>query len=183
MQVTISYEDGHLEIFDSGSLTSGAPFGRNTILTEFHIAWEEDCSGRSLVAYCHHIEDPGGSTDAESAGSDRMRGPRTVLAEPADVERIESVHVDGRLAAWKQGGRLVDALRFELACRKWYLGPSFATSNEKAVWLFRYLERAHGELGSDEGLICPLFGYPVESYREAEAEYLATAALGKEEEE
>lgn len=181
MQVAIAYEDGHLEIFDSNSLTSGAPFGKSSILTEFHIAWEEDGGGRSLVAYCHHLEDPGGSTDDESAVSDRIRGPRAVLAEPADVARIESVHVDGRLVAWKQGGCLVDARRFELACRKWYVGPSFATSNEKAVWLFRYLERAHGELGSDEALICPLFGFPVDAYREAEAEHMATECLGREE--
>ena len=181
MQVAIAYSDGHMEIFDSNSLTAGAPFGRSSIITEFHIAWEEGADGKSLVAYFQHLEDPGVSTDDVSASTDRIRGPRTVLADPADVALIESVHIDGRLSFWRQGGCLVDARRFELACQKWYVGPSFATTNEKAVWLFRYLERAHGELGSDETLICPLFGFPVGAYREAEAEHMAAASIGKEE--
>ena len=117
MQVAIAYSDGHMEIFDSNSLTAGAPFGRSSIITEFHIAWEE-------------------GADDVSASTDRIRGPRTVLADPADVALIESVHIDGRLSFWRQGGCLVDARRFELACQKWYVGPSFATTNEKAVWLF-----------------------------------------------
>ena len=88
---------------------------------------------------------------------------------------IESVSLDGRLLTWSQGGCLVDAAKFELACMKWYSGPMGAGTNAKAVALFRYLERARPELASDEAEICPLFGYPVAAFREAEDEEMAQA--------
>ena len=47
--------------------------------------------------------------------------------------------------------------------------------NAKAVALFGYLERARPELASDEAEICPLFGYTVAAFREAEDEELAQA--------
>ena len=82
---------------------------------------------------------------------------------------------DGWLLAWSQDGCLVDAARFELACMKWYSGPMGAGANAKAVALFGYLERARPELASNEAEICPLFGYPVAVFREAEDEEIAQA--------
>ena len=182
MIVTIRYTDGHVECFDSNSLTGGSIYGQDSVLTEFHLTWEEDGAGRRLVAYSHHLEDTRETTDDESVETDRIRGPWSQLAGPEDIPRIESIHVDGQLAAWRQGGCLVDALRFDLACMRWYSGPGGSSANERAVSLFRYLERAHPELGSDEKAICSMFGFPVDAYHVAEDEEMAAARIGCEEE-
>lgn len=173
MIVEVTYADGHHECFDSNSLTGGAVLGRANILTEFDVVWEEVGGGRHLVVYEHHMEESAPSTDEASANADRIRGPRLKLIDSSEAPGIESVSLDGRLLAWSQGGCLVDAARFELACMKWYSGPMGASANAKAAALFGYLERARPELASDEDEICPLFGYPVEAFREAEDEEMA----------
>ena len=121
------------------------------------------------------MEESAPSDDEASASADRIRGPRLKLIDSSEVPDIESVSLDGRLLTWSQGGCLVDAAKFELACMKWYSGPMGAGTNAKAVALFRYLERARPELASDEAEICPLFGYPVAAFREAEDEEMAQA--------
>jgi len=175
MIIQVMYDDGHHECFDSNSLTGGSVFGRANILTEFDVVWEQDGSGRHLVVYEHHMEDGGQSTDELSSEADRIRGPRLKLIDSSEMEGIESVSLDGQPLAWAQGGCLVDAARFELACAKWYSGPIGASNNFKAIALFKYLERAHPEFGSDEERICPMFGYPVGAFREAEDEEMAQA--------
>ena len=175
MIIEVMYADGHHECFDSNSLTGGAVFGRANILTEFDVVWEQDENGRHLVVYEHHMEDGGQSTDDASSEADRIRGPRLKLIDSSEVSGVESVTLDGRLLAWSQGGGLVDAAKFELACMKWYSGPMGASANAKAVALFKYLEHARPELASDEAEICPLFGYPVAAFREAEDEEMAQA--------
>ena len=175
MILEVTYADGHHECFDSNSLTGGAVFGRANILTEFDVVWEEGEDGRHLVVYEHHMEESAPSDDEASANADRIRGPRLKLVDSSEVSDVESVSLDGRLLTWSQGGCLVDAARFELACMKWYSGPMGAGANAKAVALFRYLERARPELASDEAEICPLFGYTVAAFREAEDEELAQA--------
>lgn len=175
MILEMTYSDGHHECFDSNSLTGGAVFGRANILTEFDVVWEEGEGGQHLVVYEHHMEESAPSDDEASANADRIRGPRLKLIDSSEVPSIESVSLDGRLLTWSQGGCLVDAAKFELACMKWYSGPMGAGANAKAVALFRYLERARPELASDEAEICPLFGYPVAAFREAEDEEMAQA--------
>ena len=160
MILEMTYSDGHHECFDSNSLTGGAVFGRANILTEFDVVWEEGEGGQHLVVYEHHMEESAPSDDEASANAERIRGPRLKLIDSSEVPGIESVSLDGRLLTWSQGGCLVDAAKFELACMKWYSGPMGAGANAKAVALFRYLERARPELASDEAEICPLFGYP-----------------------
>ena len=162
-------------VIDESSLTGGAVFGRANILTEFDVVWEEGEGGQHLVVYEHHMEESAPSDDEASANADRIRGPRLKLIDSSEVPSIESVSLDGRLLTWSQGGCLVDAAKFELACMKWYSGPMGAGANAKAVALFRYLERARPELASDEAEICPLFGYPVAAFREAEDEEMAQA--------
>lgn len=181
MILEVTYTDGHHECFDSNSLTGGAVFGRANILTEFDVVWEEGEGGQHLVVYEHHMEESTPSDDDASANADRIRGPRLKLVDSSEAPDVESVSLDGRLLAWSQGGCLVDAARFELACMKWYSGPMGASANAKAVALFGYLERARPELASDEAEICPLFGYPVDAFREAEDEEIAqTGATGYE---
>ena len=175
MIIQVTYTDGHHECFDSNSLTGGSVLGRANLLTEFDIVWEADETGRHLVVYEHHMEDSGQSTDEVSTDADRIRGPRLKLIDSSEIQGIESVSLDGRLMAWSQGGCLVDAIKFELACSKWYSGPMGASSNSKALALFHYLERAYPEFASSEEEICPMFGFPVDAYREAEDEELAQA--------
>lgn len=169
MNLQVTYSDGHVEYFDSNTLT-GMPFGRANVLTEFDVFWEGDGGKRDLAVYAHHLEDDGRSTDGESSDADRIRGPRLLLVDSGEADGVETVALDGRLIAWRQGGGMVDAVRFEEACRRWYSGPMGLSSNARAVALFRYLERARPELASDEERICPLFGFSVDAYREAEDE-------------
>ncbi len=160
MILEMTYLDGHHECFDSNSLTGGAVFGRANILTEFDVVWEEGEGGQHLVVYEHHMEESAPSDDEASANAERIRGPRLKLIDSSEVPGIESVSLDGRLLTWSQGGCLVDAAKFELACMKWYSGPMGAGANAKAVALFRYLERARPELASDEAVDMPAVRLP-----------------------
>lgn len=172
---TAGIDEGQGQIAHCPRPRRGAVFGRANILTEFDVVWEEGEGAQHLVVYEHHMEESAPSDDEASANADRIRGPRLKLIDSSEVPSIESVSLDGRLLTWSQGGCLVDAAKFELACMKWYSGPMGAGANAKAVALFRYLERARPELASDEAEICPLFGYPVAAFREAEDEEMAQA--------
>lgn len=123
MILEMTYSDGHHECFDSNSLTGGAVFGRANILTEFDVVWEEGEDGQHLG----RLRAPYGGI-----GTERRRGvgecrpnprPRLKLIDSSEVPDIESVSLDGRLLTWSQGGCLVDAAKFELACMKWYFRP------------------------------------------------------------
>lgn len=183
MIVTIRYLDGHIECFDSNSLTGGSVYGHDSVLTEFHLAMEKTNDGSRIALYSHHLEDSRESTDDLSIETDRIRGPWSQLASPEDEPLIESIHLDGQLAAWRQGGKLIDALKFDLACHKWLSGMSGQSANSRACALFNYLAKAHPELGGNEADVCALFGYPVEAFREAEDEEMSAACALEFEEE
>ncbi len=121
------------------------------------------------------MEESAPSDDEASANADRIRGPRLKLVDSSEVPDVESVSLDGRLLTWSQGGCLVDAARFELACMKWYSGPHGRRSQRQGRRAVQVPERARPELASDEAEICPLFGYTVAAFREAEDEELAQA--------
>lgn len=152
------YDDGTLAAFDTGALTAGQPFGGSDVVTEMMIDFGRIADEGICVELRHN--DAVAGQAGETPYADRVRGCRVCLAEPEDLPRILSVLVDGRLAAWRQAGTLVDGVQFERACRLWYSDAPYAGDNYKACRLYEYLEAARPDLRGDPAAICALFGYP-----------------------
>ena len=168
MQITVTYNNGRMEVFDTNSLTSAQPFGSHTLLNEFDVRLN-DLGEQSLFMDIHHYEDVG-EADSTSSTAElvRQRGRRCTLADSSEISQILSIEADGKLLAWQQGGALVNAMLFEQSCLLYYSGPASASNNYKATWLFDYLTFAYPEQASDRAHIVRMFGYPLAAYNDAE---------------
>lgn len=166
MRVEIVYGDGRIGVFDTANLVAGQPFGRACITAE--LVMRLDIADREGICLdIHHHDIAAEADDADVPFADRCRGYRVCLAEPCELDGIESVIVDDRVVAWRQAGRFVDGVRFERAQRLWYSDSPNAGDNYKACSIYDYLEAARPDLRGDPEAICALFGYPVEAFVEA----------------
>lgn len=166
MRVEIDYSDGRLGLFDTANLVAGQPFGGSCIAAELVLRLDMvEREGICLDVHHYDISEEGGGVDVPFA--DRVMGRRVCLAEPGELEGIESVSVDGRVVAWKQAGCFVDGARFERAQRLWYSESPSACDNYKACRIYDYLEASRPDLRDDPEAICSLFGYPVEAFMDA----------------
>lgn len=168
MRIEILYEDGALATFDTGALTAGQPFGGADVMTELIIDFAA-VPEEGICVEVHHNDLGGAGDDEGTPYADRVRGCRVCLADPDDLSRVMSVLVDGHVTAWRQGGCLVDGVRFERACRLWYSGVPYAADSYKACRLYEYLEAARPDLRGDPAAICALFGFTPEALMEAKS--------------
>lgn len=166
MRIRIAYENGRIDFFDTAKLVAAEPFGRANVMTELSLRLDiSDTEG-----ICLDIDyDEMGAADGDGGEpyASRMRGCRVCLAEPADLEKMESAAVDGELVMWRQGGKLVDGVAFEQAKRLWYSGVPYASDSYKACRIYEYLEAARPDLAQSPERLCALFGYPLEAFAEA----------------
>lgn len=168
MQITVTYNNGRTEVFNTNSLTSVQPFGPHTMLNEFDMRLN-DLGEQSLFMEIHHYEDIGEpDSTANTAELIRQRGRRCALADHEEIQKILSIEADGKLLSWQQGGTFVNATLFEYACMLYYSGPAAASNSYKAIWLFDYLSFAYPEKASSRADIAHMFGYPLAAYDDAE---------------
>ncbi|MEA5020505.1 MAG: hypothetical protein RR842_04855 [Gordonibacter sp.] len=167
MKITINYDNGRRETFDSSSLVSTQPFGHATLVTEFDLRLDLLTKG-DLVVDIHHYDDTGEGESGSVPELERRCGRRCKIADRTEVPHIKTIYADEKAIAWSQGGALVDAERFEYACSLYYSGKGTASNNYRALWLHDYLTFAHPEI-ADDAEICQIFGYPLAAYQDAEA--------------
>ncbi|MDO4429186.1 MAG: hypothetical protein Q4B91_06800 [Atopobiaceae bacterium] len=162
MRITVRFQDGSIEEFDTNTLTTDSALGRTNALTDLRIILND---GLWVEASWYRV--------ASSEGTDmplaqRSAGCRLHVLSEEEVEQVHSIELDGRLQWLRVGPDLCDVARLDETVDIFYDTdePSRSMAG-RAVWLHDYLRQAlAGELyGPDEErLTCAMLGMTEASY-------------------
>lgn len=180
MQITVSYQSGKMDIFSTVDFTAADPWARKGInlLTEYSPRLdllEEE--GLVLDTYWYDgadapeaIEVADEDTQITIKHAVRRLGRRLLLVSKAELDEIAQITVDGELAAWRQGGYLINGTKFKTQAQICLSDDTSTSINRQASTLFEYLKKANPGL-SDE-TVASQMGFPLDvivQIQEAEA--------------
>jgi hypothetical protein len=169
MRITVRFQDGAIEEFDTNTLTTDSALGRTNVLTDLRIVFN---SGLWVEASWYRAV----SSDSPDVPlAQRSAGCRLHVLSEDEVEQVRSVELDGRLQWLRVGADLCDVAKLDETADLFYDAdePSRSMAG-RAVWLHDYLRGVlvSGLSGSDEErLTCAMLGMTEASY-----EYLSGVA-------
>lgn len=155
MRVTVRYDDGSVEEFDTSTLTTEGALGRPNALTDIHVTIE-DGVWAEISWYRVPADRPG-------EVADRMPGCRVHLLNEDELSRTRSIELDGRLQWLRVGGDLCDVARLDEASDLMYEGPSACMAG-RAVWLHDTLLQALPASRDSHESACAMLGMTPSSY-------------------
>ena len=169
MRITVRFQDGAIEEFDTNTLTTDSALGRTNALTDLRVVFDD---GLWVEASWYRVV---GSEGTEMPLAQRSSGCRLHVLSEEEVGQVRSVELDGRLQWVRVGPDLCDVARLDETADLYYDAdePSRSMAG-RAVWLHDYLRQAlAGELyGPDEErLTCAMRGMTEAGY-----EFLSGAA-------
>ena len=169
MRITVRFQDGAIEEFDTNTLTTDSALGRTNALTDLRVVFDD---GLWVEASWYRVVSSEGD---DMPLAQRSVGCRLHVLSEEEVGQVRSVELDGRLQWVRVGPDLCDVARLDETADLYYDAdePSRSMAG-RAVWLHDYLRQAlAGELyGPDEErLICAMLGMTEASY-----EFLSGAA-------
>ena len=169
MRITVRFQDGAIEEFDTNTLTTDSALGRANALTDLRVTLGD---GLWVEASWYRVV---GSEGADMPLAQRLAGCRLHVLSEEEVGQVRSVELDGRLQWVRVGPDLCDVAKLDETADLFYDTdePSRSMAG-RAVWLHDYLRDAlASELyGPDEErLTCAMLGMTEASY-----EYLSGAA-------
>lgn len=169
MRITVRFQDGAIEEFDTNTLTTDSALGRANALTDLRIVLDD---GLWVEASWYRVM---GSEGADMPLAQRSAGCRLHVLSEDEVGQVRSVELDGRLQWVRVGPDLCDVSRLDETADLFYDADEPVRSIAgRAVWLHDYLRDAlGGELSGPEGerLTCATLGMTEDSY-----EFLSGAA-------
>lgn len=170
MKVTISYDNGRVDVFDDSRFTAAQPFGGNAMLTNYELRF--DRLGQTGLWMCvHHYDIDSGSARADSREgtpkASRNRGWQFLLAERDEIPHVVQIKADEKELAFRAGGELVDAARFKQMVDLCINDASQKSKAQCAVELFGVLSRMPDMSVADPEEICSRFGFGLKAYDEA----------------
>ena len=162
MRITVRFQDGAIEEFDTNTLTTDSALGRTNALTDLRIVLDD---GLWVEASWYRVVS---SEGADMPLAQRSAGCRLHVLSEAEVAQVRSVELDGRLQWVRVGSDFCDVARLDETADLFYDAdePSHSMAG-RAVWLHDYLRDAlAGELsGPDrERLTCAMLGMTEASY-------------------
>lgn len=116
MIVKITYDDKRLDVFDTATFTCPAPLGKQNMLTNFEVRFDEmGTEGLWLAAHSYRIDDSTASnTEADEVPiARRKKGWRFLLSSSEELDHVELVVVDGEAIIKRVCGELVDLQSFD----------------------------------------------------------------------
>lgn len=148
MIVKITYDDKRLDVFDTSTFTQAMPLGKQNMLTNFEVRFDDMAfDGLWLAAHSYLVDD---AFKKESANEEvpvarRTKGWRFLLASSEELDHVELVVVDGEAIVKRVLGELVDLQSFD---EKAYecIGSSSKGLHERIRELYLYLQKATGEI-------------------------------------
>lgn len=147
MIVKITYDDQRMDVFDTNAYTCPTPLGKQNMLTNFEVRFDDMGSdGLWLAAHSYRVDE---ALSREAEGDDvptarRKKGWRFLLSSAEELEHVELVVVDGEAIMKRVCGELIDLQSFD---EKAYecIGASSKGLHERICDLFEYLKRFTGE--------------------------------------
>ena len=169
MRITVRFQDGAIEEFDTNTLTTDSALGRTNALTDLRIVLDD---GLWVETSWYRVVSSEGS---DMPLAQRSAGCRLHVLSEEEVAQVRSIELDGRLQWARVGPDLCDVARLDETADLFYDSeePSRSMAG-RAVWLHDYLR---GVLASEltgpdeERLTCAMLGMTEASY-----EYLSGAA-------
>lgn len=173
MRITVYYENGLTEDFDTLNFTNGEPFrsdGSKNVLTDFQLRFDF-LDTKGLVLDVYYYEAPNANSRQEAVEELGVRIPvaarrlgwRAHLVAKEELDRAVLIMRDGETFAWKQGDDWINAVKFRLQEILCFSSASTDSTNRKATVLFDYLRKAHPDYTDEE--VAQLMGYSLEAYR------------------
>lgn len=147
MIVKITYDDKRLDVFDTNCFTCPAPLGKQNMLTNFEVRFDEmGTEGLWLAAHSYRVDDSLAreAEDEEVPTARRKKGWQFLLSSSEELEHVELVVVDGEAIIKRVCGELVDLQSFD---EKAYecIGMSSKSLHERICDLYEYLQMFTGE--------------------------------------
>ena len=169
MRITVRFQDGAIEEFDTNTLTTDSALGRTNALTDLRVTLDD---GLWVEASWYRVV---GSEGADMPLAQRSAGCRLHVLSEDEVGQVRSVEFDGRLQWVRVGPDLCDMARLDETSDLFYDAdePSRSMAG-RAVWLHDYLRGVLvSELSGpdEEWLTCAMIGMTEASY-----EYLSGVA-------
>ena len=169
MRITVRFQDGAIEEFDTNTLTTDSALGRTNALTDLRIVLED---GLWVEASWYRVTSSEGS---DMPLAQRSAGCRLHVLSEEEVGQVRPVELDGRLQWVRVGPDLCDVARLDETTDLFYDADEPSRSmSRRAVWLHDYLRGilASELFGPDEErLTCTMLGMTEASY-----EYLSGVA-------
>lgn len=180
MRIAVYYLNGKVSEFNTETFTTTEPFAEEAaganVTSEFDLRLDLlEAQGLVLEVYWYStvVDHYTTSTKDEPSGrtvfyAGREPGRFIRLVSAAELFGVAKISVDGETVVFRQGGEMINAIKFtnqEVQC---YSDAATASMNEKAVRLFDYLRRAY-PLDTDEE-ISQRFGYPLRALERARGE-------------
>lgn len=162
MRITVRFQDGAIEEFDTNTLTTDSALGRTNALTDLRVTLDD---GLWVEASWYRVV---GSDGADMSLAQRSAGCRLHVLSREEMGQVRSVELDGRLQWVRVGPDLCDVARLDEASDLFYDAdePTHSMAG-RAVWLHDFLRDAlASELrGPDEEqLVCEMLGMTEASY-------------------
>ena len=185
MHITVYYQSGVLDSFDTQPFCAPEPFRRHggNVLTEFRLRLDL-LSSDGLVLEVFWYELPAGDAAAGRDGlapAPRHPSHKLLILGPDEVGGIAKIVCDGELLVWRQGDDLINGVKFsgqEVLC---FSDHTTTSINERALALFNYLRRAIPEDEKTDDEVAGMMGYSVAALEAVlRAETMNAAALDDE---
>lgn len=148
MIVKITYDDKRLDVFDTSTFTQATPLGKQNMLTNFEVRFDDmTFDGLWLAAHSYLADEAfkKEATEGEVPVARRTKGWRFLLASSEELDHVELVVVDGEAIVKRVLGELVDLQSFD---EKAYecIGSSSKGLHERIRELYLYLQKTTGEM-------------------------------------
>ena len=173
MNITIRYDTGRVDVFDTVSFTAAQPFPQTNMLTDFELKLD-DLGKRGLWLAAHYYAIGQAYRDAAGEGevpvARRRMGWRLLLAQEDEVDHIQSVDMDGSPVLRRAAGTLFDYARFESVAST-LLGNQPTALYPRIMALYGCLEQIHEAQGLsiDATDIAAEFGFTAQMIANVEA--------------
>ena len=173
MNITIRYDNGRIDVFDTVSFTAPQPFPQTNMLTDFELKLDDlGKKGLWLAAHYYAIGQAyrGAAGDDEVPVARRKMGWRFLLAQEDEVGHIQSVDMDGSPVLRRAAGTLFDYARFESIANP-LLGNQPSALYPRIMALYGCFEQIHEAQGQsmDAADIAAEFGFTAQMIADVEA--------------
>lgn len=155
MRVTVRYDDGSVEDFDTNALTTDSALGRQNAVTDMHV-FLGDGLWADVSWYRVPAEAPGGVAE-------RQAGCRIHLLSEEEVGHVRSIELEGRLQWLRVGPDLCDVARLDELSDLMHEGPALGMAG-RAVWLHDALKKALPATKDAHGRALAMLGMTEASY-------------------
>lgn len=166
MKVTVYYQSGRIDEFDTKDFCANEPFKAEgvNIITEFQVRLDLlQQEGLLLEVFWYNAKASDGvSSNNEEVGAKiphalRMPGRRIRLVSQRELSDIAKINCNGELLVWRQGSELINSIKFfgqEILC---FSNATTTSINSRAIAIFEYLQKANPGLPDEN--IAQMMGY------------------------